>query len=226
MGIIVKAWTPEGENGLFQVDINTGNYKKLKIENIPDLKNWQIYWNWKEPQFSPDRKIIYYTTAVDSVSPGEPLNLIAYSVDKGTEKIIHRFEKEISQRTISPDGRFIAFSHFFSDKNSLYVIPVEGQGLEKKIAGFEGDFVVKAIGWTPDNNKVLFTRQSSIGDVEIWAASLENEPPVKLYNADALKAFKGAVDLKIQYVGNDAYLTMKDAGSMNELWAADNITQK
>ncbi len=225
-GIIVKAWTKEGENGLFQIDIETGKYTKLKTLNLPYQKKWQSLWVWKEPQFSPDRETIYYTTAVDSTSGGEPLNLIAYSVNSGTEQILHRFEKEIRQRTISPDGKMIAFSHTFSDQNSLYVISVEGDWKIKKIAGFEEDVEVYPIGWTQDSQKALLAKQNTDGEIEIWSASLENSKPTRLFSADKLKAFKGATGLKIQYVGQDAYLTMKEASRITELWAMDNIALK
>lgn len=225
-GLIVKAWTKEGENGLFQIDIATGKYTKLKTSNLPDQKKWQRYWVWKEPQFSPDGEIIYYTSAVDSTSSGEPLNLIAYSVNSGTERIISRFEKEIRQRTISPDGKMIAFSHTFTDKNSLYVISLEGDRKVKKIAGFEENTEVYPIGWTPDSQMVILAKQNASGEIEIWSAPLKPSNPTLLFSSEKLKAFKGAIGLKIQYVGQNAYLTMKDGGIITEVWAMDNIVQK
>ena len=225
-GIIVKAWTKEGEAGLFQIDIATGKFMKLKTSGFPNKEKRGSYWVLKEPQFSPDRETIYYTSSVDSVSSGEPLNLIAYSVNSGTEQILHRFEKEIRQRTISPDGKMIAFSQTFSDKNSLYVISVDGDRKVKKIAGFEENMEVYPIGWTPDSQKVILAKQNATGEIEIWSASLDNSNPTRLFSSEKLKAFKGALGLKIQYVGQDAYLTMKEAGSITELWAMDNIALK
>ena len=127
-------WSPDGMKIAF-VSRRTGQYQiyvmdadgknQIKLTDGPERK--------AEPDWSPDGSKIAFTVL-------DGINHVAVMDSDGGNRV--RYEDKTMQPSWSPDGRRIAFVSWKDGGNEIYVMGVDGQGLER----VTHDFVRK---WNP-----------------------------------------------------------------------------
>jgi len=210
--ILIKGKRNDEKWGMYKIDVKTGSVSiyKMPLEHAG--------WEWRWLQFSPDGETQYFVSK-DGFLPKN--SVIARSVKTGEEKTIKEFDNWIGRILLSPDGKTLAIQR----ADTLFYVPVDGQGELKKIDAFES---IKGtpVGWSADNKSVYVAKNDVQKGLGIWSISLNNEPAVELISPEKLKEFKGAEGLKISNVGNDVYLTMQSGEMIRDYWAVENIVQK
>ncbi len=218
--LLVKGNTNNKTGGIFQVDVKTGKFKDFKV---PLEKT---AWEWKDLQYSPDGKTMYFNDPVDKTRiETDDVNLISRSVQSGDERNIARMA-DMRDMLLSPDGKYITFQHSFHDDGSIFVIPIDGSSEIKKITGFTDKEKLCPLGWTSDSQNVLFAKINGSSQVSVWITSINNESPKELFSKDVLKAFTGADGLRILNTGNEYFLTSQKNNPVYELWTLENIIPK
>jgi len=129
---------------------------------------------------------------------------------------------EEKESSISPDGKWVAYSANYSGTPEVYVIPIQG-GLAKRIS-FE-NVGVKVHGWSPDS-RVLYSYNGRVGPAGNW--TLKQVDPISLIASSIPLA--DAVEGSIDTDGNTLYFTQfglqistdnaraYQGGAKGELW--------
>jgi Tol biopolymer transport system component len=181
-------WSPDGghllfwasdrerRRGLFQVDVQTGEF-----EASLHLEDGQAAW-WAE--WSPDGKTIYYR-----VNEGDEGRIIARHVANGRERVLYRLTlpRGITWSVdTSPDGQQLAWfeydgEHADSVVIRLMVAPTAG-GAPQEVhrhgpdEGFPGSLM-----WSPDGQKLIYLFFFMDGSPpSVWSLPLRGGAPEKL----------------------------------------------
>ncbi|SIN73442.1 S9 family peptidase [Algoriphagus halophilus] len=111
-------------------------------------------------------------------------------------KVLNSPTYEISNFTLSPDGKKLAFTKSWEGKSQIWVLPMDGG--ESQVLTDEKDGASSPV-WSPDGSKILFSFS-----VPLWAMEgtppWENPRPGRSYgdepNYEAINAGKAKEDLK------------------------------
>jgi len=96
-----------------------------------------------------------------SLWDGEKGQLVAFSIENGSMKVLHTFDflwnGLTSGRTFSPDGRYFAYDRpqeKKSENGDIFILDIENQKTEHVVRHTAND---RLLGWTPDGNSLLFS---------------------------------------------------------------------
>ncbi|WP_299622642.1 S41 family peptidase [uncultured Tenacibaculum sp.] len=122
----------------------------------------------KDPALTPDGKTIIFSYDED---------LWKVPSEGGNAYRITAMEGEESRPSVSPDGKWIAFSANQYGNRDIYIIPVKG-GEIKQLTFHDGDDLVSSWSW--DSKKIFFSssRENSTSTYEI---SISGETPKRLF---------------------------------------------
>ena len=169
------------------------------------------------PNWSPDNSFFAYTHTryghsdifVMSTAGGDPIRLTDSPAD------------EVSPHW-SPDGRYLVF---FSDRGTggnIYIIPALG-GAERKLAETgisylqrtpDGFFSLGAMPWSPDSQKLLFSRLLPTGELAVFRVDLETGDQTQLTHPST-----GADDLGATWSFDGKQIVFqRRAGGHSSLW--------
>ena len=127
------------------------------------------------PSLSPDSRWVIYT-ALDGATP----NLWRVSIDGGTPLKVS--DHVATTSTVSPDGRFIAFTYPESadplaSPNRVAVIPFEGGAPTKTYEIPLGGTVLTVIHWWAHDGKSIYYTATTNNVTNIWSLPLDGGPP-------------------------------------------------
>ncbi len=144
----------EGQQGVFQVDVQTGEATTLK------LLDGASYWN----DWSPDGRTVYYR-----VDYGAESQIVALDLTTGSERVLRRAQQPtwivMIWVDVSPDGRHLAFWELEMDRGNarLLVIPTSdaedsARAREVLSVDYEGQRYppTSSVKWTPDGEYLLY----------------------------------------------------------------------
>jgi len=127
------------------------------------------------PSLSPDSRWVIYT-ALDGATP----TLWRVSIDGGTPVKVS--DHVATTSTVSPDGRFIAFTYPESadplaSPNRVAVIPFEGGAPTKTYEIPLGGTVLTVIHWWAHDGKSIYYTATTNNVTNIWSLPLDGGPP-------------------------------------------------
>ncbi len=170
-----KGWETWAREQVWRVDPGTGDAHRLAAGP----------WAWGSPQFAADGSVLTTRTAVPEGDADQSRNELVRLELSGTANVIPRPEGLAWPATESPNGRFLAYVHFWPDdhwgtRNAVPTVIPASTGIAKHlgiqldlpagdmtlddVAG--GAFVEASPVWTSDDTFVIpFTEQ---GAVRLW----------------------------------------------------------
>jgi Tol biopolymer transport system component len=166
----------EGQHGVFQVDVQTGEATTLK------LLDGASFWN----DWAPDGKTVYYR-----VDYGAESQIVALDLATGGERVLRRAQQPtwivMIYVDVSPDGQHLAFWELEMDRAHarLLVIPTAGTEVnvlarEVLSVDYEGQRYpsMSSVQWTRDGRYLLY----AVWDYEsesgrLWRVSVAGGDP-------------------------------------------------
>ena len=153
-------WSPDGTKLLVPQNRVIFLVDAVSAEATPALSGGRSrYGRW-----SRDGAIFYSRQAG---SNDAPFQLVKLAVNGGQQEIIYRSEASgdnVNGLELSPDGRWLAFSDVTFDAATdeeravVRVMPSSGGAATILVKGEPGE-EIRVVGWTPDSDEVLFTRE-------------------------------------------------------------------
>ncbi|MHB1168650.1 MAG: S9 family peptidase [Longimicrobiales bacterium] len=149
------------------------------------------------PQWMPDGRTIVFSSAPrveDSEYLWRQSDIYALDVNTGVIRQLTTRDGPDSNPTVSPDGRWIAYTGYDSANDSwietkLYVMAADGSG-QRLLTG-DLDRSVRSLKWAPDNSGIYFDVQSE-GAENLYFAPL---------NGSVRQVTEGAHMLSVEMIG-------------------------
>jgi Tol biopolymer transport system component len=208
--LLAGAANPDGGQGIFQIDVETGNSELL----LPVLMGWGAAMSY-------DGKAIYYY-GYDPVP--KKLAIVMRDLETGLEKELNSLILDSSYYTtcfvLSPDGQRIAFAVTESRSTATKVMPSTGGEARELLRGDTKLILPKkySITWSPDGKSVLFVRPEIPGGskTELWRIPIDGGEPCKL----DLTA-ENMTELSIHPDGR--YIAFTAGKTISEIWVMENF---
>jgi Tol biopolymer transport system component len=165
--ILVAAYHVNGGNGLYTVDVQTGDVSLIIQAEQGDSsgKRWS-------PAFTQDGKSLFY---INEKETGGVYRIIERDLQTGEDRILLETPpNENNMLSLSPDGKQLALI-LREEKNMrmLKVMPVKG-GEPKELHRFELDGLeIVDLVWSPDGLYIYFVKMVSGFRYELWRISAE-----------------------------------------------------
>jgi Tol biopolymer transport system component len=175
--LLAVAQHPAGEFGLFRIDIQTGDFSRVR------LGSGAIGW---PPAWSGDGKAMFYQRSVTPKS--KRTSIVVRDIETGQEKELHSVADPShygSGAVLSRDGQQMVFMVVVADTENrataLKVMPAAGGEARDLLRGVQLPFPAP-IAWAPDGRSVLSARKPNPRDskTELWSISVQGGEPRKL----------------------------------------------
>jgi Tol biopolymer transport system component len=207
--LLATAQGPNGVPGVFRIDTQTGEFTPVDLVRPAPISRA----NW-----SADGKTFFY----QQWGTAKTSNVVARTVATGQEQILYSVTQPsvfVAGATLSPDGQRLAFVVLdgTSGARLLKVLPAGGGEVRDVLPGRSLPWPV-SIGWAPDSQGVLFTKQPKAGDrqFELWLAPIQGGEPRRL---DLM-----ATDMRELRVHPDGrHLAFTSGGDRSEVWVMENF---
>jgi len=169
------AWSPNGDRIAFVLDHGERVCCRGKLGLVnSDGSNFKIVYDNQEKAIDeiagwlPDKSAVI----VSVLNPDDSRSICSLSFSEGMLREIRNVGK-ITDVTLSPDGRFIAFDQREGSQWDIRVISTDG-----KIQGYlvQHPALDILLGWTPDSQFILFSSDRS-GVRSIWAQAVGDGKP-------------------------------------------------
>lgn len=151
--LLVSAYRDRDGSGVdyYRIDLRTGE---------PSLLRRGTTRARIAPSLSPDSKLIFLIQSKGE--NGEPTRFIAYNIETGQEKEIHRHTLGVRFLAVSPDGRELAFvdSDDGAGVTSVKVMPVDGEQPRELLKALRPERIQAGfpVEWTPNGKYVLVAK--------------------------------------------------------------------
>ena len=214
-------WSPDGRSflvlasdrknrsGLYQVDAQTGKMT-LVVKSKPTGHVFR-------PEWSPDGKAIFF------LSQGKGGNrIVMRDLKTGREKELVSVGRW--RFSISPDGRWLAFSGPENPGPVLKLMPVAG-GETRELCRLNDppQTYPHDLVWTPDGSQLLFTRRRRDPDpqllTELWRVSAEGGKPDQVN----LAPMEFLHDVRVHPDGRRIVFRTINKAQKAEVWAMENF---
>lgn len=166
--LAVAGRDPSGQDGVFLVDVVTGDARPLARGTIKTT-----------PQWSPDGQTMFHGHWAEA--------LVAHDVASGAERGVVPANPLTWERIVSPDGRFVAVKTRVDPKtrtSRLFIVPVPGGESRDLLRLPDGEAFagLNTLAWTPDSRALLVVKNAPTvrttgGTPELWLVPVNGEPP-------------------------------------------------
>jgi Tol biopolymer transport system component len=170
-----------------------------------------------EQVFSPEGKPNWGQTSPSDWSPDgrfllmeftneNGTNVLAYGFDEGQERILMESPASEAAPTLSPDGKWLAYSSDEAGRAEVYVRPFPERGGKWQISTEGGGYP----RWSPDGRKIFYRRQGRLMevDVDIRGESFQASRPRQVL--EGLPSTTSDVDYDV--LDRDTFLVIELAG--------------
>ncbi|MCK6614239.1 MAG: S9 family peptidase [Ignavibacteriaceae bacterium] len=169
-------------NDIFLLDLRT-----LQKGKKPEHKKISLSkGNDNQPVFSPDGKLLAYTSMERAGFEADRLRLMIYDVESGkTRQLFPKQDISVSEFIWSPDGKHIYFTAAKEIYESVYRVSLSGDKAEVIIEKHMSSNLMIS----PDGTKLYFKQQKSTQPHEFFSADADgkNVKQISFINAERLK---------------------------------------
>ena len=165
--ILVTGNKGSDREGIYEVDVNTGNVSELKtFDSNVEKARW--------PMWSSDKKKLFYGLQEFDESEGTWKRLIVFNTESGQEKELYREKSWPTLMALSPDEQWLAFQTLNMDtlSRSLNVMPSSGGEL-REILKLEKEELISTVAWMPDGKSLIFAKYKNLKKCGLWQISIE-----------------------------------------------------
>ena len=178
-----SGWRPEGFGHIFLVSADGGTPRQLTDGD----------YTHSAPQWSPDGATIYFSSnrRADAEYMWRESDIYALNVQTGQIKQLTDRKGPDSNPTVSPDGKWIAYSGF-DQTDDTYLVShlylMSADGTNKRVLTPDFDRAPGDLEWATDGSGVYFTAEDR-GTVNLWFESAKGGAPVQLTKGTHLFTF-------------------------------------
>lgn len=172
--IVATGSDDSGREGIYEIDVNSGNLHMLKTFGSDTMK---VRW----PTWSLDKKKLFFKIQDNEKSKGIWSRLMVYDSVSGQVKELFQEKSWPTLMALSPNGQWLAFQTLDLDTllRSLNVMPSAGGEPRKILTLGEGE-LISTIAWMPDGESLLFAKNNNQKKNSLWQISREGAQPQKL----------------------------------------------
>jgi len=202
---------PKHGQGAYAVDVETGEVRLLINRAGGDVQT---------PDWLPENKSLIYRFRARGVAQDQTFRLFIRDLETREDRqVVTGFEQERVDFAVSPNGAKLAiFRSPKSSSRSMYILPIGG-GEPKKLIELEETAASGFYGWTPDNQRIVYTRSPDLPptSTSVWWISADGGAPHRI---------------EIPWDSNSGHLRFHPDGKRfvystseyeAEVWAIDNI---
>lgn len=168
-------------------DIFLFDLRALQKEKKPDYKKISLSkGSDSQPLFSPDGKMIAYTSMERAGFEADRQRLMIYDIESGkTRQLFAKQDISVSEMTWSPDGRYIYFTAAKEINESVYRISLSAEKAELIIEKHMSSNLMIS----PEGSRIYFKMQKSTMPHELFTADADgkNVKQVSFINSERLK---------------------------------------
>jgi dipeptidyl aminopeptidase/acylaminoacyl peptidase len=178
-----SGWRPEGHAHIFLVSADGGTPRQLTDGDF----------NHGGPEWSPDGATIYFSSNrhADAEYEWRESDIYALDVQTGQIKQLTDRKGPDSNPTVSPDGKWIAYSGF-DQTDDTYLVShlylMSADGANKRALTPDFDRSPSDLEWATDGSGIYFTTEDR-GSVNLWVESAKGGAPVQLTKGTHLLTF-------------------------------------
>lgn len=172
--IVATGSDDSGREGIYEIDVNSGNLRMLKTFDSDTMK---VRW----PTWSPDKKKLFFKIQDNEKSKGIWSRLMVYDTESGQVKELFQEKSWPTLMALSPDGQWLAFQTLDLDTllRSLNVMPSAGGEPRKILTLGENEFIF-TVAWMPDGESLVFAKSNNQKKNSLWQISIEEGQSQKL----------------------------------------------
>jgi len=194
----------KGRKGAYQIDAQNGEATPVVLA--------QPGGDIRHPMWSSDQTLLFYVDSSESSS-----RLMVRDRATGTERELFRSERMgISQMTLSPDGRQIAFLNNDTARKSLVlkVMPVAGSQPRELAV----DVASQVLAWEPNGKAVIFARSGPgrASGTELWWIPVSGGTAEKLGLAELAKR-------RLRIHPDGSRVAFSDGVVKADIWVMENF---
>jgi Tol biopolymer transport system component len=212
--LITAARDRRGRNGIFRVDVATGEITPVLIGPGSGVL----------PQWSADGTRIYYKQG-----PGA---IVERDLKSGTERAIFTTASQIGIYELSPDGRHLAVRMRADGPTgstpsragaNVMIVPLDGGEPREVVPPAPGG--LRTIAWTPDSSSLLVLKRPASAPAQLWLTPLNGGEPRKLeIAADGwIQGSEGALDSGFSLSPDGKRIAVLTGKRSAEVWALENF---
>ena len=218
--LITAARDRRGRNGIFRVDVGTGEITLVLIG--PGFGAL--------PQWSADGARIYYKAGKGAQFGGQNA-IIERDLKSGAEREVFA-GPQIGIFELSPDGRHLAVrmpargpsgSTPARSGANVMVVPLDGGQAREVFPPTPGG--LRTIAWTPDSSSLLVLKRPANAPAELWLAPLNGGEPRKLEVAGDgwVQGSGGALDSGFSLSRDGRRIAFLMGNRSGEVWSLENF---
>jgi Tol biopolymer transport system component len=157
--IAISAGEPEGPSGIFLIDVDGKNPRRVTTAPAPGIDNL--------PAFSPDGKRIAFQRVLDGTSGHARSAIFVVNIDGSGLKQLTDMATNASYPNWSPDGTRIVFNDNSGNGSmtvaqNVWVVNVDGTDLVNLTHTTAGVNWAFAGDWSPDGTKIVYIAVSTV----------------------------------------------------------------
>jgi len=155
----------DGTREIYVMNENGSNVKRLTDNNLFE----------RNPVWSPDGKLIAFTTDVDADPEIKQHDIIIMDADGGNHRNLTNHPAKDEGASWSPDGQHIAFTSNRSGRDEIHIIDITSDNIEqltdsKGIQGSANDPC-----WSPDGRYIAYEQQSKVLRATIYLIDVQTQ---------------------------------------------------
>ena len=157
---IAFQWYSGKNSNLKIIDINTKLTKTISTSEDGEI--YPALWITDTEQLIAQR--------FNKIEDKYNSNLSSINIKTGEIKILRKFERKtfMSNITLSPDGKYIAFDFLDANMNDRFDINLVSIDGNEELSFIKHPANDRVLGWLPNSNKFIFTSNRT-GTSDIWA---------------------------------------------------------